>query len=278
MTETDVRVSAQWLRLREGADAAARSREFARALRPGSGRGTVRVVHDLGSGSGSMGRWLSPLLGGPQHWVLHDRDIDLLHTAAALPPRPARDGQRITVETRPGDITRLSPDDLAGASLITASALLDVLTAEELGRLVRSCVAVATPVLITLSVTGRVQLYPPDPLDGLVATAFNDHQRRSTSRGTLLGPDAARVAVNLFHDLGCRVRARPSPWRLDVGYRALTLEWLRGWVGAAVEQRADLAVSSTAYLTRRRRQLEAGELRVAVHHLDLLAAPGGVPR
>ena len=29
-----------------------------------------------------MGRWLAPLLPGPQHWVLHDRDADLLAVAS----------------------------------------------------------------------------------------------------------------------------------------------------------------------------------------------------
>ena len=41
------------------------------------------MIHDLGSGTGSMSRWLAPRLPGPQHWVLHDRDADLLARAAA---------------------------------------------------------------------------------------------------------------------------------------------------------------------------------------------------
>ena len=46
------------------------------------------VIHDLGCGTGSMGRWLAPLLPGPQHWVVHDRDADLLEVAAADLPGP----------------------------------------------------------------------------------------------------------------------------------------------------------------------------------------------
>ncbi len=53
------------------------------------------VIHDLGGGSGSMGRWLAPRLPGPQHWVVHDRDPDLLELAVAAPPPAA------TVEARP---------------------------------------------------------------------------------------------------------------------------------------------------------------------------------
>ena len=65
-----------------------------------------------------MGRWLAPLLPGPQHWVLHDRDADLLALAAVDVPAG------VTVEPRLGDVTQLEPDDLAGATLVTASALM----------------------------------------------------------------------------------------------------------------------------------------------------------
>ena len=70
-----------------------------------------------------------------------------------------------------------------GASLITASALLDMMTADELQRLVASCARAGCPVLITLSVTGRVDLTPADPLDHAIADAFNAHQRRTTGAG-----------------------------------------------------------------------------------------------
>ncbi|MEA2285154.1 MAG: hypothetical protein QOJ21_1197, partial [Solirubrobacteraceae bacterium] len=130
MSAEAVRVSPEWLVLREPADAAARSAELAERLRrhlPAAGR---LMIHDLGGGSGAMGRWLAPRLAGPQHWVVHDRDARLLELAAAGAPGPAADGSPVTVETRRSDITRLTPSDLAGASLVTASALLDLLTAD----------------------------------------------------------------------------------------------------------------------------------------------------
>ncbi len=272
MTGIPVRVSPDWLRLRSPADAAARSAELAAVLRPPPRHGGVRVVHDLGCGDGSMGRWLAPRLDGPQHWVLHDIDAGLLRLAAANPPVPDRPD--VTIETRCGDVTRLGPDDLAGASLVAASALLDVLTGEELDTVVRFCAATGAPALVTLSVTGGVTFSPTDPLDNPLRQAFNDHQRRATTRGHLLGPDAARVAVGLFHDLGYRVRVRPSPWHLHTE-RALVQEWLTDWVAAAVEQQPALGDRSQRYLADRLERLAAGGLRVAVHHLDLLAAPGG---
>ena len=72
------------------------------------------VVHDLGSGTGSMGRWLAPLLDGPQHWVLHDRDPDLLHVAADAPAPASADGSPVTVETRAGGPQRPGPRGVGG--------------------------------------------------------------------------------------------------------------------------------------------------------------------
>lgn len=272
VTTVEVRVSSRWLRLREPADAAARSLDLAhKALRAQTGSGST-VGHDLGCGSGSMGRWLAPHLAGPQHWVLHDRDPDLLRAAANDPPR-ASDDSAVTVETRQGDLTRLGPDDLAGATLITASALLDMLTEPELGRFARSCVAAAVPALVTLSVTGRVRLTPSDPLDTALGIAFNRHQRRTVGGRTLLGPVAARAAVDAFGELGATVEVRPSPWRLDAACPSLTRDWIAGWVGAAVEQRPELAPAAATYLARRHDEIEHGALVVTVQHLDLLALP-----
>ena len=63
--------------------------------------------------------------------MVHDRDADLLELAVADPPGRRRRAA-VTVEARRSDITRLAPGDLAGASVIAASALLDMLTADEL--------------------------------------------------------------------------------------------------------------------------------------------------
>lgn len=270
MTVEGVRVSERWLTLREPADAAARATDLAALLerrRPRRGR---RVIHDLGCGTGAMGRWLAPRLAGPQHWVLHDRDPDLLRRAAAHPPGPAGDGAVATVEARHADITRLEPGDLRDASLITASALLDLLTEQDLAGLVGIWGATGCPMLLTLSVVGRVELTPADPLDARVAAAFDAHQRRTTIEGRLLGPDAVAFAVAGFGAVGAEVHVRPSPWRLGAADAQLTSEWLTGWIGAACEQEAELAARIGPYRRRRLVQAAAGQLRVTVDHADLL--------
>jgi SAM-dependent methyltransferase len=273
MTGGPVRVSGDWLALREPADAAARSRDLADRLArrvPPAGRW---VIHDLGCGTGSMSRWLAPLLHGRQRWVMHDRDEDLLEVARATAPGPAADGAPVSVETRRSDIARLGAEDLAGASLVTASALLDMMTADELAGLVTVCAGAGCPVLITLSVVGRVSLIPEDPLDVRVAAAFNDHQRRGTERGRLLGPDAVAFAVGEFGRHGGQVLVRPSPWRLGAAHAELAAEWFTGWVGAACEQEAELGAETDAYARRRLAQAKAGMLAATVAHQDVLVLP-----
>jgi trans-aconitate methyltransferase len=271
-------VSAGWLALREPADAAARARDLVDELRrhlPTRGR---VVIHDLGCGTGSMGRWLAPLLPGPQRWVLHDRDASLLEAATADPPAHAADGSAVTLETQQSDINGLGYGELADATLVTASALLDMLTADELSGLVDLCTAAACPALLTLSVTGRVELTPADPLDRRVAAAFNAHQRRTTQRGVLLGPDAPEVALEELGRRGAEVVVRSSPWRLGASDADLIAEWFGGWLGAACEQEPGLSAQTDSYKRRRVTEATAGHLEVTVGHADLLVLPPALPR
>jgi hypothetical protein len=262
-----VRVSPEWLHLREPADAASRSAELAERLGRHLATAGRLVIHDLGGGSGAMGRWLAPRLPGPQHWVVHDRDADLLALAVAGAPGLAADGAVVTVETRRSDITRLTWVDLTGASLVTASALLDLLTADALARVLVACAG--CPMLLALTVVGRVTLTPEEPLDAPMGAAFDAHQRREGK----LGPDAVDAAVDELRGTGAEVFVRASPWRLDAAHAGLTAEWLGGWVAAACEQEPALAAEAGAYRDRRLAQAAAGELDVVVDHADLLVLP-----
>jgi trans-aconitate methyltransferase len=249
-------VSPQWLELREPADAAARSGELTERLAQYLSDGPL-VIHDLGGGSGSMGRWLAPRLGAPQHWVVHDRDPGLLELAVAHPPAGA------TVEAHRCDIARLEREDVADANLIVASALLDILSMDELSGLLRTCAGL--PMLLALTVVGRVELTPAEPLDARFEAAFNAHQRR------LLGPDAVATAVALLRGTGAEIDVRPSPWRLVSSDADLIAEWFDGWVAAACEQ--DPTLVADEYRERRLAQAAAGELAVTVDHADVLVLP-----
>ena len=272
-----------WLALREPADAAARDPELAvllaAQLSRHAGEHGPLVIRDLGCGTGSLGRWLAPQLPGPQHWLLHDRDATLLDRAAGGLPDGAADGAPVTTEPQPGDLTGLDAAQLAGTSLVAASALLDLLTADEVDALADACTAAGCPALLALSVTGSVGFFPAEPLDVVYGAAFNGHQRRLVDGRRLLGPDAGAAAESAFAQRGVPTEVRPSPWRLGPGCGAgnwaeLLEEWLRGWIAAACEQQPDLAAHAAAYLRRRLDACAAGDLRVVVGHVDVLALPG----
>ena len=253
--------STGWLSLREPADADARAADLLEPLRTAlKGRPEV-VIRDLGCGTGSLGRWLAPRLTGPQRWIMEDRDPALLEYAAAHLPT----GAGVTVETRLGDVTELTARELAGTDLITCSALLDILTAEEIDALAAACAGARSHALLTLSVLGEVTIEPADPLDREIADAFNAHQRRVHGDRRLLGPDAAAAARRAFEEAGAAVTVAASPWRLGPQRSALTSQWLDGWLAAAAEQRPDLPISQ--YRERR----SGSDLVVTVGHADVLA-------
>lgn len=305
------RASADWLALREPADALARSTRLLDDLPPllrpkllgsvGVARSTDRatptnpsnnrsrlIVHDLGSGTGSQRRWLAPRLPWPQHWVEHDRDA-ALQTEPLAPSVPARRSEgrsrdsddAVEVTRCTCDLAELSADHLKHADLITASALLDVLTATTIDRLAEVAAALRVPTLLTLSVVGRVRLGPSDPLDQAVLAAFNEHQRRGTAAGRLLGPDAVAYATHVLRRRGATVRSASSPWSLgsstgpqgnhDDRGRALLAAWFTGWLDAALEQQPDLATRAADYRRRRRAEIDGRRLAVTVEHTDLLA-------
>jgi hypothetical protein len=271
VTADVVRVSPDWLALREPVDHRARATNLLEPVRRRLAGGSPVVIHDLGSGTGSMARWLAPRLAGKQHWIMYDRDRDLLDLAAIAVAEAVGDDADIAVETRERDITRLTAADLAGASLITASALLDMFTAEELERVVAACAGAGCPTLLTISVNGRVELSPAHPLDAHIADAFNAHQRRTLGERRLLGPDAVDAAAAMFAGHGIAVRVSPSPWRLGPDESDLAAEWFVGWLAAACEQRPDLSDPAVAYARDRLADAAAGRLQVVVHHSDLLA-------
>jgi hypothetical protein len=263
--------SSTWLALREPADAEARATDLVDRVRrglPGGPGNREPVIRDLGCGTGSLGRWLAPLLPGPQHWIMEDRDPVLLRHAVATMVTVAADGRPVTVEAREGDVTTLTGEELAGTALVTCSALLDILTADEVAAIAAALAVHGTTALFTLSVTGEVTFDPVDELDASVGASFNAHQRRVTGGRRLLGPDAPDAAAEILAKYGAQVSVRPSAWRLGPHRAALTTQWLRGWTSAAAEQSPDLPIDE--YRRRRSADLNA----VTVGHHDLLAEFG----
>lgn len=292
--------SAAWLALREPFDAAARSPSLVSTLRAhlpaGTGAAPLAVV-DLGAGAGSNLRCLAPLLGSVQHWRLVDHDEALLETARATTRawaehRGARVEQRgATLAIREQDfsceivVERYDLRDLdmlalpAGA-LVTAAALLDLVSASWLEKLARRCAAARASVCFALTYDGRTVCTPAEPDDAVVLGAFNRHQLGDKGFGPALGPGAARAAEGVLTRLGYEVATASSDWLIDASAREMQRALLDGWRSAAVEVHAAPRSDLDAWHERRRQHVDAGRSTLRVGHVDVvgLCSTGAAPR
>ena len=270
---------ADWLSLREPADRRARDEKLPERLRAAWRRqGWSRVV-DLGSGTGANLRYLAPRLPPGQQWTLVDHDprhVDRLRRLEAPPEVDA-----VTAVAR--DLAAEGLAVVEGADLVTASALLDLVSEPWLAGLVLRCVESACGAYFALTYDGEVQWMTDsaagwrvdgDPDDGLVWRAVNRHQRGDKGFGPALGPAAAPLAARLFREAGYRTWLAESDWRLEAADGRLTDRLVEGWAGAAAGLRPKTADRVGAWAVRRRAALARGSFRVTVGHRDLLALPG----
>lgn len=263
--------SAEWLALREPADVLARAPELLPLLPqllPGGS--TARIV-DLGSGTGANYRYLAPRLAVPQDWLLVDQDESLLDQARS---RCRGNRLRDSVATQTCDLAGgLAELPLRGASLLTASALLDLVSEAWLVQLADLCLAHRLPVLFALTYDGRLWGSPADPDDEEIRAALNAHQRGDKGFGPALGPLAAQRAQALFAARGYRVATYRSDWQLSASDCALQRALLQGWASAAAEQCPDQAGRVAAWHARRLQWVQCGRSALRVGHEDLLGLP-----
>ncbi|MFO7858184.1 MAG: class I SAM-dependent methyltransferase [Ectothiorhodospiraceae bacterium] len=256
---------ADWLALREGADRRARAAALLPPLTDWLPAGPLQIT-DLGAGTGSNLRYLAPILPGPQHWTLVDQDRDLLERAQ--PPLPA-----VTLERRVADLVREPLPPVPSPHLVTTAALLDLVSGPWLETLAARCRELASAVLLTLSVDGRIRWQPADADDALVRDCISRHQGRDKGFGPALGPVSGAVAEAAFRDQGYRAWLSPSPWRIGPEQAALQAALLAGWHAAARETAPQHAARLDAWAERRRRAIDAGIVTLTVGHVDLLALP-----
>ena len=214
-------------------------------------------------------RALAPHLTPRQSWRLADNDLGLLARAADS-DRPA--GASVT--SMPVDLARDLEAALDGAvDLVTTSALVDLVSAPWLERLVVETAARRLPVYAALTYDGRAALEPPDRLDASVITSVNRHQRRDKGFGPALGPAAAAAAIEQFERVGYAVIHGTSDWIFAAQDRQIQNEVLSGWSAAAGEL-GELALAEIVdWLTRRRALVAAGTATMRIGHVDFFARP-----
>jgi SAM-dependent methyltransferase len=284
--------SQAWLALRESADARARAADLPLLLRPHLARENPLMVLDLGCGTGSNLRLLAPSLGGAQQWQCLDADPELLaqveietrtwagaagcgwDEANRVLSRPGTD-LSCGVETRRLDLARsLDGLPVADVGLVTASALLDLVSDEWLEGLVARYAAARTPMLMVLTYDGRAEFEPILSLDSYVIDSINVHQRRDKGFGPALGPAANARLAALATAYGYRVEVRTSDWTIGCSDRALQAALINGWCDAACEQTPLAAPEIRDWREARLGAVARGCSRIRVGHRDLLAIPG----
>jgi len=282
-------VAGDWLALRAPADAEAREdarfltdrlvrhwAESAPEVGPGGAAGEAEpvVVVDLGAGTGANRAWLAPLLPGPQRWVLLDHDRDLLDRAVAVAREEGADVVPVLAGVEA--LERVLAEHPAARRLVTCSALLDLLSHEQIRELARVLCAAGVPALFALTVDGEVVLDPPHHFDAPVLGAFDDHQQR----GALAGPEAVGLASTALRECGMAVDVVPTPWWVadQPWARPLLERLLADRADAAVEHRPDITPEAHAWLRTRLVDVARGRLRATVGHADLLALPPAATR
>ncbi len=271
----------------------------------------LRIL-DLGCGTGANLRYLAPRLGlepgaGPwarQDWICVDRDrrllADLTHRTAdwsrgrnltasvqgeGLIIQGAQDvpawGPHCRVRTLDRDLARGSESLLLGpGTLVVASALLDLVSADWLAGLLRACARSGSHLFLALTYDGRVGLVPDHPHDGTLLALVNAHQGRDKGLGgPALGPSAPAGLAELAAGLGFVLEAADSDWVLGPDEPELQSALVAGWAVAAREQvpagpdSRGLDEEICRWHERRQAQNAAGLLHIRVGHRDALLSP-----
>jgi hypothetical protein len=280
--------SAEWLTLREPADFAARAVRLTREL-IGSldSRDEVRAL-DLAAGTGANARYLADQMTGcDQDWILADHDPQLLsHVVPRMSAWAVARGAeleagtirlphgrgRISFATRSLDLRGLEDQAIfAGRTLVTASALLDLVSEPWLRSLAARCRQSGASALLALTYDGRMQCEPVEPEDRMIREFVNQHQRRDKGFGPALGPDAVEVAERSFAEMGFAVRRERSDWILGPRTAELQRQLIEGWARAAAEIAPGQRASVDEWRRRRLAHVDRNRSRITVGHQDLSA-------
>lgn len=269
---------AAWLALREPIDQRSRAELLLEPLcEAWRARGWTRVL-DLGSGTGANFRYMAPRLPVGQAWVLVDHDPYHVRELGHL----SRPDSVTELTVMSGDVAEEGLTAAQDADLVTASAMLDLVSEAWLHRIVDCCASEGRGAYFALSYNGEVEWVPLDERersaetdvdDAFVRTAVNAHQLRDKGLGPALGPMAGRTAERLFQGAGYRTRLVLSPWRLAIAETPVADRLIEGWAAAAAEVQPDEAARVRGWADRRREDVTRGRVMLTVGHCDLLALP-----
>lgn len=280
-----------WLALREPADVRARSVRLVHLVAAGFPRDAVVRALDVATGTGANMRYMVEHLPSQQRWLLVDGDPVLLgevpgrtHSwAVARGFEVTSDDQELLIRGE-GLMCRVAtrrvnlatdldgPEGIfEGHALVTASALLDLVSDRWLRAVADRCRGAGAAVLFALTYDGRMHCAPEEPEDAAVTDLVNAHQRMDKGFGPALGPAGCDAAERCFTGLGYRVERAPSDWLLEPDADQLQRQLIEGWARAAAEVAPDLSSAIASWKARRLAHVATGRSRLLVGHEDLAA-------
>lgn len=289
--------SASWLALREPADVRARSAALSDEVLGHVRRWSpVMTAVDLGTGTGSNVRYLASRVRGRQAWVALDDDAGLLESLSTRMQAWAAD-QKLRVGADAGALTLVGEDtdcrvttrlvNLAtlfdtpavgpfvfpSGALVTASALLDLVSPRWIDRLAETCRASGAAVLFALTYDGVLACTPELPGDDRVRALVNTHQRSDKGFGPALGPTATDYAEAALTRCGYHARRASSAWRIGPDEAPLQRALVEGWADAAAQMAPGEADGVVRWRDERCAFIDQGRSTLVVGHQDLAAWP-----
>lgn len=252
-----------WLRLREPVDLKARDQSLAALAMETAAEARHSVILDIGCGTGSTFRALSPLLQNAAAWRLFDNDPRLLEEANRLHGN--------SIDTIRGDLNDIDSLPLSSTTLITASALFDLCSQDFIDRFVDRIAPAGIGLYAALNYDGVMHWSKFHPLDDVVTANFNAHQLGNKGLGPALGPTAWTSLATALERRGYSVRTAESPWVMTSDDAELQTLFLNGVVGAVLEY-AELDEAEIRDWSKfRHRMIERDDSLCSVGHQDVLA-------
>ncbi len=273
--------SADWLRLREPADHAARNRKLLGLLEARFAEREHVTILDLACGAGSNLRGQALSLPALQSWRLVDYDQALLDAARAElitwadqveslePLTLLKADRRLDLEFLRSDLSRFDGKLLTpNLDLVTAAAFFDLVSEPWIDAFCATLAERRLPLYAVLSYDGVERWAPAHDSDAEMLAAFLSHQARDKGFGRAAGPRAATLVRDALERLGYSVETSPSPWRLGQSEQELIWKLADGSATAVLE--TELVAPDVVEAWRvARRAATACE----VSHVDLFAQP-----
>ena len=268
--------SIEWLNLREASDHKARDRHLLKTAANWLNdlKSKDKVIVDLGTGTGSTIRGLQrhTTLAPSIQWRLVDNDPELLAEAVH------RHSKEYSIESFLVDLSATQKLPLESASLITASALLDLVSSNfirDLCQLIKEKNE-GRPLgfYSALNYDGCIKWTPFHPLDAAILMNFNTDQSRDKGFGPALGPDATDFLKTQFDSTKFQCLSAKSPWLLGSADYLLAESLINGISDVAIQTDGLTNSDIQDWKTFRIKNVRTGTCYLG--HTDILVLPNSL--